>query len=44
MWRPDNWISEISFEEITKIKPCLVSMMTIKEKELALPFLWATYF
>ena len=34
MWRPKNWISEISFEELTKIEPCLVSMMTIKEKKL----------
>ncbi len=34
MWRPKNWIKEISFEEISKIKPCLVSMMTIKEKKI----------
>ena len=34
MWRPENWISEISFEEISKISPRLVSMMTIKEKKL----------
>jgi len=34
MWRPDGWISEISFEEITKIEPHLVSMMTIKEKKI----------
>ena len=33
-WRPENWISEISFKEISKISPRLVSMMTIKEKKL----------
>jgi hypothetical protein len=34
MWRPEGWIPEISFEEISKISPRLVSMMTIKEKKL----------
>ena len=31
LWRPDDWIHSISFEEISHIKPSLVSMMTIKE-------------
>ena len=30
-WRPEGWIPKISFEEITHLKPSLVSMMTEKE-------------
>ena len=33
MYRPPGWIPVISFEEITKINPSLVSMMTIKERK-----------
>jgi len=34
MWRPDDWIETISFEEISKISPQLVSMMTAKERKI----------
>ena len=33
-WRPVDWIENISFEELRKISPSLVSMMTIKERKI----------
>jgi len=33
-WRPEGWIKNISFEEISHTQPALVSMMTEKELKI----------